>query len=273
MARTKTCIVLMHHTLVRDIAVLLASNDAYFPKCSQTVRELRTAGKYMGVVEYVAFDNGALWSARTDPGITNVRPLNLVVPDMIPSITPCIFLAQKRRVFNASTAYLHKSLVTMSPWWKALYRMILYLDCGCHVHNSIRPLLTMSSMATRINNPRFYAHSNAYPTYEWSLRTGFHKKCSTSLYAQLESEYALDIDYFQSTIMLYDTRLLQNLSTLISLYKRFGPIADGDQDILSLYFVNILRRWTPLSVEGPHCYYDYLARVGTGCRSYIITKI
>lgn len=261
----------MHDTTVGNIAVLLASNHMYFPRCEKTVNTLRTAGKYTGVVEYVAFDNGALRSARTVTGITNVRPLNLVVPDTIPSITPCIFLAKKRRV--ASTAYLHKSLVTMSPWWRALYRQILYLDCGCKVHKPIGRLLMMSSMATRINIARFYAHSNAYPTYGWSLRNGFHKKCSTSLYAQLESEYALDIDYFQSTIMLYDTRLLKNLSTLISLYKRFGSIADGDQNILSLYFIHMLRRWTPLPVGGPHCYYDYLARKGTGCHSYIITKI
>lgn len=255
------------------IAVLLASNEAYFSKCSQTIRALRTTGNYIGAIEYVAFDNGALMSARMESGITNVRPLNVVVPDTVPSITPCTLLHKKRRSLNTSTAYLHKALVTMSPWWRALYRVILFLDCGIRVHKSIKPLLGMASAISHYDVPRFYAHSNAYPTYEWSLRTGFHRNCSTSLYAQLKSEHNLNSDYFQSTVMLYDTRLLQNLSALISLYIRFGPIADGDQDILSLYYMSIVRHWTPLPVGGPHCYYDYLARANTGCRSYILTKL
>ena len=75
--------------------------------------------------------------------------------------------------------------------------------------------------------------------------------------------YDLDIDYFQTCVMLYDTNIIhkdtfKNLYELIIKYPISGT---NDQGIIALYFTNIEKKYEQIPIKDDNIYfYDYLPR-------------
>lgn len=146
------------------------------------------------------------------------------------------------------------------------WRRIFYLDAGIKVLNAIQPLLD----CWRPN--KVLAHSDAYPQYQWTLRKQF---VPLSPYIDsLEAKYDLDINYPQSTILLYDSNILEEntVSELYSLLLEFPNIVTNDQAIFALYLTNIRKIWQqiPTGDEGMN-FYDYLDRHNG--KHYIMLKL
>jgi hypothetical protein len=53
------------------------------------------------------------------------------------------------------------------------------------------------------------AHSDVYPEYKLKLHNQFDMT-NTKYFTKLNNKYNLNIDYFQTTIMLYDTAIIKN---------------------------------------------------------------
>lgn len=133
---------------------------------------------------------------------------------------------------------------------------VFYLDCGMTIFSDITPLMEEVQERTLV------AHSDAHPTYEWRLRNQFDDTIA-DVYQRLASAYNLDIDYFQTGIMIYDTSIIEEhtFDDLVRLMLEYPISCTNEQGIIALYFTSVRPCWKPLAIEkkGLHLY-DYCRR-------------
>jgi hypothetical protein len=116
----------------------------------------------------------------------------------------------------------------------------------------------MINLATK---NRLLAHSDAYPSYKWKLSVQFDQ--NHELYKELNEKFTLDINYFQTTIMLYSTDIIEDntFKELYDLTLKYPISNTNDQGIISLYFTNIKNVWRQIqTMDGNNSYYSYLER-------------
>jgi hypothetical protein len=86
----------------------------------------------------------------------------------------------------------------------------------------------------------------------------------------------LNRDYFQSTLMLYDPKIIleDTLEKLIELSKVYFNSRTNDQAILNLYFLCIRNIWEQITInDNETFYYDYTERYYLDKSQYIMLKL
>lgn len=245
--------------------VVFTCNETYFDKFLNTCSQLIKTG-YNGPICLVIGDD-----------INNNDKLlehdfivkNSIIVKYFPDI-----------VFTEEALKLQFSINRAAHWPKKLFQYhkihlfnvyfkrwayIFYIDCGITIFNDISPIINSK------RKDKILAHSDAYPKYEWHLKTQFDN--SNERFIKLNYKYNLNIDYFQTTIMLYDTSIIEKTTfdDLYSLLLEWPISITNDQGIIALYFTNIMPLWLqiPLKNETTN-YYDYLRR---DSNPYIMLKM
>jgi hypothetical protein len=249
-----------------NICAVFLCNKNYFEKFTYTLNQLLTVGNYNGDICLVIGDD-----LKNDKLLESaiLKDNNIIIkhfPD---------------NVFDKEFMDLQQSLNRAPHWIKKLFQYhklylfdtyfkqwdyIFYLDCGITIYDDITPMIE------QIKENTLLAHSDAYPTYKWKLNIQFDNE-QTGYFEKLDSTYNLNRDYFQTTIMLYDTSIIEhdtlaNLRRLLSTY----PISKtNDQGIIALYFTCIKPVFEQIKIGDEHTfYYDYLRRNN---QKYIMLKI
>jgi len=145
---------------------------------------------------------------------------------------------------------------------------IFYIDSGTSVYNSIDPIIN-----ARKKN-KLLAHSDAYPSYEWKLATQFIQ--DDALFNIIAEKYNLNIDYPQTTIMLYDTSIIEDstFNNLVNLTEECRISKTNDQGIIALYFASIKQLWEQIQLGDENWwYYDYALRPEKRNKPPILLKI
>ena len=120
----------------------------------------------------------------------------------------------------------------------------------------------ISPIINEVTENTLLAHSDAYPNYEWKLHIQFDKT-NTDFFTKLNNTYNLNIDYFQTAMMLYDTKIIQNntYDNLLKLSIEYPISRTNEQGIMALYFTNIQPLFKQINIHNEHIYfYDYLSR-------------
>lgn len=167
----------------------------------------------------------------------------------------------KQKIFQFHKFYLFN--VFFKQW-----KYILYIDSGSTVFSSIQPLLDSAKTGT------FLAHSDAYPQYNWKLNSQFVNIGDD--YTKLTKEYNLNIDYPQTTIMLYDSDIITDntFKDLLDLAEKYNFSLTNDQGIIALYFTNIVPCWEQIQLENDKFwFYDYLLRPNKCNKPHILLKM
>ena len=107
------------------------------------------------------------------------------------------------------------------------------MDCGITILNDITPM-----MEVREKN-KLLAHSDSYPKYDNNLDYQFDTFMEE--FQNLRENYCLNIDYPQTTIMLFDTNLIEDnmRDKLLDLTYKYPISLTNDQGIIALYFTCI----------------------------------
>lgn len=250
----------------RDICVVFLCDREYFNKFNYTCNQLITNGKYTGNICLVIGDD-LLNDVLLDSDI--IKNNNIMVKHF-PNI-----------VFSAEFLDIQKTMNRASHWFEKLFQFhkfhlfdiffkqwkyIFYLDCGITIYSDISPILNEATENTLL------AHSDAYPIYEWKLQNQFNKE-NTEYFEKLNSKYDLNIDYFQTTIMLYDTNIIQDdtYDNIVNLLLEYPISITNDQGIIALYFTNIHKVFKQIKTQNETTYfYDYLSR--NPSNKYIMLK-
>jgi len=249
-----------------NICVVFLCNKAYFEKFTCTLNQLLTVGNYSGDICLVIGDD-----LKEDKLLeSDILKNNNIIIKHFPDI-----------VFDKEFMDLQQSLNRAPHWVKKLFQYhklylfdryfkmwdyIFYLDCGISILDDITPIIDQVKANTLL------AHSDAYPTYKWKLCDQFDKNQS-EYFKKLESTFNLNKDYFQTTILLYDTRIIEDLtfSNLRKLLTQHPISITNDQGIIALYFTCIKPLYEQLKIGDEHTfYYDYLRRNN---KKYIMLKI
>jgi uracil phosphoribosyltransferase len=116
------------------------------------------------------------------------------------------------------------------------------------------------------------SHSDAYPTYQWKLERQFAH--DDIYYKKLSSKYDLNKDYFQTTMMLFDTNIITNttFSEIYELLLEYPNCIQNDQSIIALYFICVKPGlWKQIQLKNDETFfYDYCKRTKTD--KYIMIK-
>jgi len=246
-----------------DNCVILMCNRPYLEKAKNTIQQLRTVGEYKDNIVLLIGDDlkdqiiiidGVIVKYFPDIDRTNIVNVLKTKPISDGREISKVFQWHKVHIFD-----------TYFKQWKKC----LYIDAGMHIFNSIERIINLDC------NYKLIAHSDAYPTFEWKLQVQFDSSQFPDLYNELYSKYDLEIDYFQSGILLYDTNIIKKYtkSEILMLSDKYINSRTNEQGIMNLYFNCINKIWQPIVIKDEdYYYYDYWERNNLNCNNYIMLK-
>jgi len=249
-----------------DVCVVFLCDKAYFNKFIYTCNQLITNGKYNGNICLVIGDDLHNSDLLNCAFINN----NNIIIKHFPNIQFSDYFLDIQKKMNRLPHWFQKKFqfhkLHLFNIFFQKWNYIFYLDCGINIFSDISPIINTITKNTLL------AHSDAYPTYEWKLHTQFDKT-NTEYFTKLNNKYNLNIDYFQTTIMLYDTKIIKDdtYDNLLNLLTECPISTTNDQGIIALYFTNIQPLFMQIKTHNEHThFYDYLSRNNNN--KYIILK-
>jgi hypothetical protein len=244
------------------LCVVLVTNKNYFEKFLQTLNSLVTAGNYHGDICLVIGDD------LVGDALLNSAPIkdNKVVVKHFPDLKfPNSFLAMASRLPNSNKLFQYHKFHLFNPYFKQ-WNTIFYIDSGMSIYSDVRPIIDQKLPNTLV------AHSDAYPSYIWKLRDQF-TDMGDGRFRKLAENFDLSIDYFQTTMMLYDTSIIQErtFEDLYNLAVEYPMSHNNDQGTIALYFTQIMPVWRQIATQNAATYfYDYVRRDNQ--KNYIMIK-
>lgn len=242
--------------MAERFCVVFLCDRKYFGKFLYTCNQLVTKGKYNGNICLVVGDD-----LKDDKLLEcDLIKNNNIVIRHFPNIKFSSEFMEIQRNMNRQSHWVDKQfqfhkLHLFDEFFKR-WNYIFYLDCGIHIFSDITPIINEASENTLL------AHSDAYPTYEWNLEDQFDKTREEH-FTRLINKYDLKVDYFQTTIMLYDTQIIKHdtYKNLVDLLIENPICITNDQGIIALYFtiINPVFKQIRTNNEQTH-FYDYLSR-------------
>jgi len=149
--------------------------------------------------------------------------------------------------------------------------VVFYLDADVSIHGSL------DRMKQCDPDNCIYAHSDTYPTYEKKFNNLFDfNMISSDKKNQMLNTYDFTTDYFQSTMFIYDTKIIEDntVNRLLELAHMYPNSVRMDQGILNLYFTSERKLWKQIPLEDDKGFlYDYHERPGYVGRDYLILKM
>ncbi len=231
-------------------------NKAYFNKFIYTCNLLVTNGNYKGDICLLISND-----LRDDPLLSNdmIIKYNIKVVHFPELNVNQEFMDIQRNLKRGDhwfgKLFQYHKLYLFHSFFKQ-WNYIFYMDCGITIFSDITSILNEATPNILL------AHSDAYPTYEWKLSIQFDQT-QTDIFNKLKSQFNLEIDYFQTTIMLYDTNIIEydTFHKLYDLMLQYPISNTNDQGIISLYFTCIKPFYKQLRIKNDNIYfYDYLSR-------------
>ena len=249
------------------ICAVFLCDKAYFDKFIYTCSQLITNGNYRGDICLVIGDD--LYNdSMLDCYLINNN--NIIIKHF-----PNIQFTDEFLKINNLINFDGRNITKKFQWHKLhlfnkffkKWDYIFYLDCGITIFSDISRIINEATKNTLL------AHSDAYPTYEWKLHWQFDRNL-VEHFTKLASNYDLNVDYFQTTIMLYDTKIIEHdtYANLLKLTYEYPICKTNEQGIIALYFTNIKPVFKQIKTNDETIYfYDYLRR--TDYNKYIMLKL
>lgn len=247
--------------------VVFLCNKGYFNNFIYTCNQLITNGKYTGNICLVVGDD-----LNNDELLDcDIIKNNNIIIKHFPNIQFSNSFIDMQKNMNRPPHWFQKQfqyhkLHLFNTFFKQ-WDYIFYLDCGITIFSELSPIIN------EITENTLLAHSDAYPTYGWKLHDQFDKT-TTDCFAELNNKYNLNSDYFQTTMMLYDTKIIKSdtYDNLLNLLLKYPISITNDQGIIALYFTHLHPLFKQIKTHNEDTYfYDYLSR--NRDNKYIMLKL
>jgi lipopolysaccharide biosynthesis glycosyltransferase len=255
--------------------LVFLSNEPYIRKAFSSIKMVRNEGQWKDdIVLLVSSDiyNNQYFQDKFNKLDVILKEVpnrnfdnNLNLWRRNPENTHCSYVLQRGFMYNKFCAF-----DTYFRKWDKVF----YLDSGAKIHGSLDRLKKQCSPDNCI-----YAHSDAYPTFTWKMKNQFdidlfEDKGNKAEFIETYGSF-LDKDYFQGTMFIYDTRILNDdtMNRLFELNEKYPIAVRMDQGILNLYFTCERNLWKQIPVKDEIGFlYDFHERDGFRGRDYLILK-
>jgi hypothetical protein len=256
-------------------ALVLLSNAPYIHRVLKTIYEARTVGQWK--------DDIVLLLSSDLVNNTSVKEFSVEFNIIIREVPNRNFDSNldlwKKHPEHVDYNYvIHRGFMynkfcifdTYFKQWDSVF----YLDGGAVIQGSLERMKVACPPANCI-----YAHSDAYPTYEWKLASQFclelfENKDNKKEFIDTYSPF-LNNNYFQGTMCIYDTRIIEpdTVDRLFYLNEKYPIARRMDQGILNLYFNCERNLWKQIPVVDTIGFlYDFHERAECKRRNYLILK-
>jgi hypothetical protein len=250
-----------------NVCVVFVCDKNYFNKFVTTCSQLIHSGKYNGNICLVVGDdlhNDEMLECEF------IKKNNIIIKHF-PNIQFSNEFIEVNNKINSDGRNIKKKfqwhkLHLFNVFFKQ-WNYMFYLDCGMNIYHDISPILD------EVTENTLLAHSDAYPLYEWKLHVQFDKD-NIDYFGKLNNKYNLNIDYFQTGMMLYDTRIIENdtYDNLLQLSHEYPISRTNEQGIIALYFTNVKPLFKQIKTHNEYAYfYDCVSRNKNN--KYIMLKI
>ena len=253
---------------LNTICCVFVCNQKYFSKFVETCTDLVTNGKYKGDICLVIGDD------LRNNNLLNHKIIqdNNIIIKYFPEIkfSPEFYQVNnnlKNDGRNITKKFQWHKLHLFNTYFKK-WSGIFYIDCGMKILDNIKPMLELDY------HNKLLAHSDAYPTYERKLSEQFDNS-KKNIYNVLSKKYNLNIDYFQTGILFYDTSIIDNntFDDLLKIALEYPISNTNEQGIMNIYFNCQKKIWKQLTLKNNKTnFYDYWSR-NKNDNKYIIVKV
>jgi len=251
--------------------LVFVANDNYLHKTFQTIYEVRTIGEWADDIIILTTADVAEKSENIVLS-KSLRAEFRILPDRDFSATLAFWNAKpyhahshymKNRIFQFMKFYI------MDIWFKK-WDVVFYMDAGMKLHGSLERMKAAC-------NPSYslLAHSDSYPEYEKTLESQFDLTLDSYVSEKLLLTYRLKCDYFQTTLMIFDTKIIEagTVDRLFELMNMFPITVRNDQGIFNLYFVIERKKWIQIEKKDSIGFlYDFHERPGFDRSDYLLMK-
>lgn len=237
-------------TSLRETVVFVC-NHKYLGKFVNTLQQLRNIGKYDGPVLLVIGDD----LVNDKDRLEMTHRIKIVhFPDIK-------FLAEFMKYFNTlereghwkNKIFQYHKFYLFDTYFKTNYDKIIYIDCGMHINLPVAKMFELFSPGKILADYDYRVHPKRFHK---PLESQFCKNYPEEFQA-LESTYDLTKRHFQTTFMIYDTKIIKDdtVSQMIELTKRYPIAMTNDQAIVALYYTVIEDCWEQIEIGDETTYY------------------
>ena len=249
--------------------VAFVCNFRYLDKFFETCKSLIDVGEYNGDIVLVVGNDINVEALKNHPFI---KANKQIMVHYCPDIVFKREVSSKMDKINAHCGkfgyklFQYHKYHLFTPFFKQ-WKYVFYIDCGAKIYDNIQPILQSATPDVLL------AHSDAYPTYKWKLSCQFREEIFPELKQNLSQCWDLEQDYFQSTIMLFDTSIIEDdtFQQLYELTEKYPISGTNDQGIMNLYFICIKKKWKQIEM-GNETTYFYDFNIRNTDKPYIMTK-
>lgn len=254
----------------------LLCDSGFFEKAMYTIRGARDAGKWKDDIILL-----------TDFQPSKQQKELLYDYNVQYKFTPPLTLTNHHRMWenhkdHPDYKYIHghdilfQKLRFFDTFFKK-WDVVFYLDASATVYGDLNRFKTACEPKGCI-----YAHSDAYPTYKWTLERQFaldflteEEKISFLHRFKIFDENGFGRDYFQGTMFIYDTKILTDtmMNELFDLVEKYPICLRCEQGILNLYFNGLHSLWRQIPLADDKGYlYDFLRRYNHKKTDFVVLK-
>ncbi len=252
------------------------NNEFYKINTLRTINELRTIGEYNGDIVLI-FDDELVDDLENN--IINEFKNKLLEMNVILKYFPRINRSKYTNMFIKNpftegdkreitkTFQFHKFYV-FSEYFKQ-WDKVFYIDAGMHILKPIKKMIDIDC------TNKLLAHSDSYPYYKNKLDCQFEKVSYPEVYKNLKNNFKLNIDFFQSGILLFDSNIINSdtLDNLIELSNKYFISKTNEQGIMNLLFNCKLKIWNQIQIRDAETFfYDLWERPKQKKENYIMLK-
>jgi len=253
--------------------LIFISNEPYINKAYQSIQMARQIGQWTDDIVLLV-SSGLYKNEEVNNFAKKINVILREVPDR--SFETILNVWRKHPEHDdynyvMPRAFMYNKFHIFDTFFRQ-WDIAFYLDAGVIING---PLERMKRSCEPSNC--IYAHSDAYPTYEWKLSTQFCLDMFESVTEKLQmlGTYNLSVDYFQTTMCIYDTKIIEDntVDRLFELSEKYPIARRMDQGILNLYFLCERNLWKQIPVRDEQGFlYDYMERPSYRGRDYLILK-
>lgn len=256
---------------MNNTCIVFICTSNYFERFAYTYNQLISNGKYSGDVCLVVGDD--LKNLKLDQNIIIKHFPEFTFSEEFKDFTKNL---QRDSRWN-QRFFQYNKFQLFNEYFKK-WNYVFYLDCGITIYDDVNPMI-QSCITQCGQEPKFLAHSDAYPTYQNKLKNQFVSTGNAKeIYEILERNFNLEVDYPQTTIMFYNTNIItsETVDDLYNLLLKYPNSTTNDQGTIALYFTSIKKYFEQIVLKGTTSngnetfFYDYHRRDKT--KNYVMVK-
>lgn len=246
-----------------DICIVTFCDANYIRQAEMTISQLRYIGNYQGDIVLMVGDDLKQLSSDDTKTIIKYFP-TIDWSDVVSKL-------QNKSTSDGRDLYRrfqwHK-IHTFDPYFKQ-WKKCMLIDAGMIISKPVQKILNLDC------TNKLLAHSDSYPQYINKLNCQFENNRFKNLYTELCEMYDLNVDYFQSTMYMFDTNLIDEytVNKLLSLGRKYINTKTNEQAIMNLLFNCKMKVWEQIKIKDEETYYyDFIERNNMKYNDYIMIK-